>query len=239
VCFRQPGLENGVDHLDDCRPQMLFSDEAPPHVQEVAIPLALLVPAHPLQPGVGPQAVEAQEQPPLNRRTIELLARCRTLELIGKVDPQVGFFVEQADHGPAQRNFSFEPGQVGRLFLWFYRRHRDPAIVFGLDLNGFVGLALQPRIEHRERVLHCRALGVDKGLFVLRQSQCLIIRRSLYSEILGQIPVRIAKFLGAFDPNFFAAEPLAQHLQDRNLVVDAVNPRVLLTPVRWAGGSTG
>jgi hypothetical protein len=59
-------------------------------------------------------------------------------------------------------------------------------------------------------------------LGVLGLVQSLVEGYAVRVEVRRQIFIGIAVAVGALDPNFLAAQALAQHLQDADLVVDAI-----------------
>jgi hypothetical protein len=77
-----------------------------------------------------------------------------------------------------------------------------------------------------QRLVQFGFLRSDEGFSILLKLECRIVRRALGTEILGDIAIGIAIFPRPFDPDFFAPNALAQELQHRNLIIDAVDPRI-------------
>ena len=74
--------------------QRLTLQEAPPHIQQVVVAHPVVAGAHPFEPDVGAQSVEAQQQPLLQDRPIQRLAPSDTLELVGEPDPETGYVMD-------------------------------------------------------------------------------------------------------------------------------------------------
>lgn len=66
---------------------------------------------HALDPGVGPQAVETEQEAFLEGLPVKRFARGRTLEVLGEANAQVCLFenVEEIGHAPASVDFRLEP----------------------------------------------------------------------------------------------------------------------------------
>jgi hypothetical protein len=76
--------------------------------------------AYPFEPDVRPQSIQAEQEPFLDDRTIQVLSHRQALKLIGKLHPQVRLLeeIQQFDHRPAVPNFGFEQPQMERFWLW-------------------------------------------------------------------------------------------------------------------------
>ena len=96
--------------------------------------------AHPLEAGVGPQAVKAQQQALLQGPPVHALEGRGAAEGVAEADAQVGLLehVEQAGHRPPRRQVRLEGQEVRRLGLGLQLGQRDPAAGLGQDLHVLV-----------------------------------------------------------------------------------------------------
>ncbi len=132
---RVAGVQRAVGHDGDRPPQRVDAEVAPPHVGEVLVGHPGLQGRHAPQAGVGPDPVQAEQEPRLQDRPIQGLVGGRALQGLGEVQAQVGLLdhVEQAGHGPGRGDLGLERGQVGRIGLRVERRHGDPALALHAD----------------------------------------------------------------------------------------------------------
>jgi len=86
----------------------------------------------------------------------------------------------------------------------------DTALAAGSQFN--LGVARQPLVELSQCFSHCLLDRGDKYVGVLRELEGIVVDSALAIEIGGQVIVRIAVAIGAFDPNLFAPQPFTQGL---------------------------
>ena len=96
----QPHAEDGISHVGNRRPQRIFGKKAPTGIEDVPVALAMVSCADAFETDVGPQSVQAEQEPFLNGRPIQVLSNGRTLKAIGKAHAQVRFLedIQQFDH---------------------------------------------------------------------------------------------------------------------------------------------
>ena len=102
------------------------------------------------------------------------------------------------------------------------RGELDPAL--GLRENLDVGIARQGAIQRGEFVAHLLLDLLDKVLSLGGELERRIIGRALDRKVLGDILIRVPIAIGPDDPDFFAAELVAQGLQHTHLIGEAVDP---------------
>jgi hypothetical protein len=107
---RPSHTEDGSGHVGNRCSECIFGEKAPTDIEDVAIALALIARTDALEANIGAQPVQAQQEPFLNHRPIQVLSQGLRVEAIGKAHPQVRFLenIEQFDHGPARSQFAFE-----------------------------------------------------------------------------------------------------------------------------------
>ena len=157
----------------------------------------------------------------------------RAAEGVAEADAQVGLLehVEQAGHRPPGRQVRLEGEEVLRLGLGLQLGQRDPAAGLGQDLH--VRVLRQGAIEVRQGLRHLLPHLGDKCVGILGELQRGIVGGPLRVEVGGQVLVGVAVAVGAPDPDLLAAQPLAQRLQDADLVGDPVDACVaVLVPVQ-------
>jgi hypothetical protein len=88
---RISGLQSAVSNDRDRPAQRIDADIAAPDIRQILGRHAGLQARHALQPGIGPESVQAQEQSRLQYRALEGFVGGRTFQRVGKVQPQVGF----------------------------------------------------------------------------------------------------------------------------------------------------
>ena len=114
-----PGVTHGqrrVDHAPGRIAQGVGVDVAAPRVQQLLVAEAVPADGEALQPGIGAQAIQAQQQPAPHLVAVGRLTRRRGRERLGEADAQVRLLehVEQARHRPAPAEFGLERAQARR-----------------------------------------------------------------------------------------------------------------------------
>ena len=248
-----PDAQGGVDHPGDRLAEVFADDEAPAHVEQVLVGDRGLAGGHALEPGVGAEAVQAEEQALLQHGAVEILVAVDRVEGVGEADAQVGLLehVEQAGHRPALADLGLERDQALGLRLLLERRQRDPPATSPQDAN--VRVLREAAVERLKRLDHVGAHASNEGLGVPRQAERGVVRVPVDLEVGRQILVGVAVAVGTHDPDLLAAQPLAQRFQDADLVGDPVDPLPALavrledgvppssgtTPSSGTGSSTG
>ena len=222
---RVAGVQRAVGHDGDRPPQRVDAEVAPPHVGEVLVGHPGLQPRHALQAGVGPDPVQAEQEPWLQDRPIQRLVGGRALQGLGEVQPQVGFLdhVEQAGHGPGRGDLGLERGQVGRIGLRVERRHGDPARALQADPDQ--GVRRQAGVQGVQRLAHLGLKIGDEAIGFERQVQRLVVRGSLRLEVGRHVVVRVPVAIGADHPDLLAPQLVAECLQGTDLIGDPVDAR--------------
>lgn len=212
-CPKWPGYGHAVCHRQHGnRPaHRIHTDVTPTHVGQILGCCAGLQARHALQPGIGAQAMQAQQQARLQHVAPQGFIRSRTLQGVSEVQPQVGFLdhIEQAGHRPNGIEFGFERGQVGRRGLRIEWRQRDPAAALGTDTN--IRVLFQPG-EGAQRFAHLGLQVGDKAIRVKREIQRLVVVVAVLVKVGRQVIVGLAIAVRADHPDFLAAQPLAQRL---------------------------
>ena len=113
------GLKRAVGNGRDGSAQRIDADIAAPDIRQILRRHTRFQARHALQPGIGAEPVQAQEQPRLQHRALKGFVGGRTLQHVGKAQPQIGFLdhVEQSRHGPRRIEFRLERLQGGRIGL--------------------------------------------------------------------------------------------------------------------------
>jgi len=107
----QAHLEGGIGDVNDGGAQLVLVQVAAARVEQLLIALAVIAHTHALEPGVGAQTVEAEQEAFLESLPVECLARGGALEVLGKANAQVCLFenIEEIGHAPAPIDFRLEP----------------------------------------------------------------------------------------------------------------------------------
>ena len=116
--FRVAGLEGGVDHGGDRRPQVLAGDEGGADVAELGLADAVLAgDGHLPDAHVGAEREQHQQQPPVQGGAVEHLAAGDGGERVGEVGDERGVLedVEQVDGAPPALDLGLERAEVLRL----------------------------------------------------------------------------------------------------------------------------
>ena len=90
--------------------QSIDADVAAPDVSQILGRHAGLQARHALQPCIGPDPVQTQEQPRLKHRALEGFVGGRTFQHVGEAQSQISFLdhVEQSRHRPSRIEFRLE-----------------------------------------------------------------------------------------------------------------------------------
>ena len=130
--LRESDTEDGIDHLGNRCPHGLFGEKAIARIEQIPVALPMITRGDPFETDIGTQSVQAEQQPFLDGRTIQVLSHRQALEVIGKGCPQLCFLedIQQFDHRPASSHLGFEQSQMLRFRLGRQRRERDPAAAF-------------------------------------------------------------------------------------------------------------
>ena len=221
----QARLEGFVDHLCDSAAQMVWGQKATAGVQQVLVRHAVLARGDALEARIGAEGIQAKQEAVLDLGAVEMLARRRAVECLGKLHTEVGFFerIQQIGHRPASSDIGFQRQQIGRLDLSGKRRELDPAACLGEDLD--VGVVRQACIEGGERLAQLVLEALDKGVGVQRQPESRVVVGAPSVEILGEILIGVTVAVSTLHPDLLAAQFFAQRLQDADLVAQAVDAR--------------
>ena len=187
----------------------------------------MLADGHPLEAGVRPQAVQAEQQPLLQGGPVHALEGRGAAEGVAEADAQVGLLehVEQAGHRPPSRQVRLEgaggsPARAGAP-AWTARSSHRP---WAGSARAGSAAGCDPR-SARASVISRRTWATNASAS-LGELQGGIVGGPLRVEVGGQILVGVAVAVGALDPDLLAAESLAEGLQHADLVGDAVDARV-------------
>jgi len=203
-----PGVAHGkrrVDHPPGRVAQGVSVDVAPARVQQLLVAEAVPADRQALQPGVGAQAVEAEQQPAPHLVAVDRLAGCRGGEGVGEADAQIRLLeqVEQPCHRPAPTEFDLERAQPRRLWLRFERADHDrvPPTRDKADAR----VARHPAIEPRQRGRHLRPKRFRERPRLGGQAEALVASAPAHGEVGRQVLVRVAEAIGARHPHLLAA----------------------------------
>jgi hypothetical protein len=177
-----------------------------------------------LEAGVRAEAVEAEQQPAPHLVAVGRLARGGRREGGGEADAQVRLLddVEQPRHRPAPAELGLERLEVRRLGLGLKRADQDGMPPARVEAHARV--ARQPAVELRQCIGHLRPQRVGEGPRLGGQVEPRVAGRAARGEVGRQVLVRVAEAVGPDHPDLLAAQPVAERLQDADLVVDAVHP---------------
>jgi hypothetical protein len=156
-----------------------------------------------------------RQQSRLQHCAIEGFVGGRTFQHVGDAQSQIGFLdhVEQTRHWPGRIEFGLERLQGRRIGLRIQWRERDPAAARGP--NAHVRIFLQTSIQGTQCLAHLALHLTDKTIRIQRQIQRFVVFVAVRIEISRQILIRVAIAIGADDPDFLAAQLLAQDFQYR------------------------
>ncbi len=84
--MRLPDAKDGVSDAPDRHAQVLFMDKAATDVEQIFIAFTMTASADPFQSRIGSKPEQAQEQAFLQRGTIKIFPRSRTLKCITEAD---------------------------------------------------------------------------------------------------------------------------------------------------------
>ena len=175
-----PGMARGqrrVDHAPGRVAQGVGVDVAPARVQQLLVAEAVPADGEALQPGVGAEAVEAEQQPAPHLVAVGRLARRRRREGGGEADAQVRLLedVEQPRHRPAPAELGLERAEARRLGLRLERADHDRVPPARVEAHPRV--ARHPAVELRQRLGHLRPQRVRERPCLRGQAQPLIAAR--------------------------------------------------------------
>src|SRR5712671_1815062 len=221
--MRLSDSENGIRHFGNGCPQRLNMDKTPLDIEEFVIGCALFLGENPLEPGMGAEAIEAQDKALLQRLPVKNLPVPESLEQTGEPDAQLRLLqhVEQAGHRPTPGNLAFQTPQVYRLRLRIKWTESDALLALLAQRD--VVIVWQGLVEMGECLAHLPLHPGDERLCLHRLIQgarvlCTFVRKIL-GDILGWVTVPV----GPVDPHLLTAQSLTQRLQDAHFVMDTVD----------------
>src|SRR5208337_243201 len=212
-----------VDHAPGRLSQGVGVDIAPPGVQQFLVAVVVLAGRETLEPGVRAKAIKAKQEPTAHVVAVRRFARRRRRERLREVDAQVGFLdhVEQSGHRPASAKFALDRSQAWRLWLRFEGSDDDGMAATRVEANA--GIARHSVVERAQSVSQFRAQALYEVTRLHGQAEAFVTSRATVGKVGRQIFVGIAETVGPRDPNLLTTQPLAQSLQDTNLIIDSID----------------
>jgi hypothetical protein len=215
--------QRGIHDAADGLAQGGGVDKAPAYVEQVRIADLAVTGGHTFEPRIGAQAVEAQQQAPLQDLPRQGFTGGEGLECLGETQAQVRLFedIEETGHRPAPPDLGLEGLEPGRL--WLSIQGRDDERMLAGRAQAHLGIGRQAGIQCRQPPAEVLLEGCEEGLHVRGLAEGQVVDVPLGLEVPGKVLVGVAVAVCPLDPDLLAPQPLAQGLEDADLVVDAVD----------------
>jgi hypothetical protein len=213
--------------IDDGRTTLahrLWGHQAAPYIEPLSVRQSLVPHGDPLEPRPGPQPIQRQPEPVLERGPVEVFPGGRTPTDARQVDPEVRLVqdIQETRHGPSLAELHLQREPMAGFGLGRQGGELDPAC--GLRQNLDVGMARQGAIQRGEFVTPLVLDLLEKVRCLGGELECGLIRRAVDLKVLGDSLIRVPRAISPDDPKFCAAELVAPGLQDTHLVGATVDP---------------